>query len=79
MTLPITWSFVLSIAFISPLAVLPAAVIATTSPAWADSSMTSGDSSDDSSSDASQEEDVRSAAEETCNEVTSSELQVSRC
>ena len=74
-----TWSFVLSIACIGPLAVLPAAVIVTTSPAWADSSMSSGDSSDDSSSDASQEEDARSADEETCNEVASSELQVSRC
>ena len=74
-----TWPLVLSIAFISPLAVLPAAVILTTSPAWADSSMSSGDSSDDSLQEPAQEEDVRSSAEETCNEVASSTLLVSRC
>ena len=73
-----TWSFVLSNACIGPLAVLPAAVSATTSPASVGSSISSGDSSNDSSSDPSQEEDVRSSAEETCNAVTSPELRVSR-
>ncbi len=67
--------------FILALSLLSVTGVLAVSPAWADVTITTEEETavTDSSSDPAEDEDVRSASEETCDEVTNSHLRVSRC
>jgi len=76
-----TRPLILTLALLGLTGAAPMAGVLTASAAWADVTVISNDetTTTDTTADPAQEEDVRSSSNETCDEVTTDRLRVSRC
>lgn len=76
-----TRPLILTLALLALTGTAPMAGVLTASAAWADVTVISNDetTTTDTNADPAQEEDVRSTSNETCDEVTTDHLRVSRC
>ncbi len=76
-----TRPLILTLALLALTGTAPMAGVLTASAAWADVTVISNDetTTTDTTADPAQEEDVRSSSNETCDEVTTDRLRVSRC